>query len=143
MDSKGRITIPTRHRAALSEDGKAEVICTVDLKNPCLLLYPLSEWELVEERLSSLSEMIESEKMFKRRILGHAADCEIDKNGRFLIPPNLRGFASLTKQVVLVGQLNKFEIWDQQAWDEKMRVDSELIESQAFEVTERLQSFTL
>ncbi len=143
MDVKGRISVPTRYRAPLSEDGSSEVVCTIDLQNPCLLLYPMSEWESVEKSLKRLSDMIPSEKMFKRRILGNAADCEIDKNGRFLIPSHLREHAGLNKQVMLVGQLNKFEIWDQNAWHEQMQRDAEIIESQTFEVTERLQDFSL
>ncbi|MER2491884.1 division/cell wall cluster transcriptional repressor MraZ [Catenovulum sediminis] len=143
MDNKGRITIPTRYRDPLQEGCGGEVICTTDLNQPCLLLYPMSEWESVEKRLRGLSDMVPTERMFKRRVLGNAAELEIDKSGRLLIPPILRQFAQLEKQVTLVGQLNKFEIWSQQTWEAQMQADMELINSADFELTERLQDFTL
>jgi len=119
LDSKHRITIPTKYRSELLADCERKMVCTVDTQYPCLLLYPLPEWEEIELKLCQLSSMNRQERLFQQMILGNANDCEMDKNGRLLINGPLRQYANLDKNVMLIGQLNKFEIWNDEAWVEK------------------------
>ncbi|TKB47667.1 division/cell wall cluster transcriptional repressor MraZ [Thalassotalea mangrovi] len=143
LDSKSRLTIPTRYREVLCGDFSGKLVCTVDIQNPCLLLYPLAEWEEIELKLSRLSSMIPQERMFQQVLLGNATECDMDKNGRLLISPVLREHANLNKACMLVGQFNKFEIWDEQRWQQQMQQGIASIQSGDFELTERLEDFSL
>ena len=98
LDSKNRITIPTKYREELFADCQGKMICTVDIQHPCLLLYPLPEWEEIELKLCNLSSMNPQERLLQQVILGNASDCEMDKNGRLLINGPLRQHASLEKK---------------------------------------------
>lgn len=143
LDTKGRVTIPTRFRAQLLDDCQGQMVCTIDTQQSCLLLYPLSEWEEIELKLSKLSSMNPHERRLQRLLLGYAMEGEMDSNGRFLLSAPLRQHAQLEKQIMLVGQLNKFEIWDANVWQQQVQQDIE-VETQAnFELTERLQDFSL
>ncbi|HBO21522.1 MULTISPECIES: division/cell wall cluster transcriptional repressor MraZ [unclassified Providencia] len=123
LDSKGRLTVPTRYRGMLSEESKGQMVCTIDLHQPCLLLYTLPEWEIIEEKLSKLSTMNPAERRVQRLLLGHASECQIDNAGRLLLANTLRQHAGLTKEVMLVGQINKFELWDEQMWYQQVEND--------------------
>ena len=100
LDSKNRITIPTKYREELLTDCQGKMICTVDIQHACLLLYPLPEWEEIELSLASLSSTNPQERLFKQIILGNASDCIMDKNGRLLINGPLRKHANLGKDVM-------------------------------------------
>ncbi|GGF74462.1 division/cell wall cluster transcriptional repressor MraZ [Alteromonas lipolytica] len=143
LDSKGRLAIPTKHRQPLLDDCAGQLICTIDTQQSCLLLYPLPEWEEIELKLSKFSSNIEQERRKIRLLLGYAIDCEMDKSGRVLIPVPLRNHAKLDKEILLVGQLNKFEIWDSEIWAKRIEEDMEVERSGNFELTERLQDFSL
>ncbi|HAU93469.1 MAG: division/cell wall cluster transcriptional repressor MraZ [Pseudomonadota bacterium] len=143
LDSKGRLAIPTKHRQPLLDDCAGQLICTIDTQQSCLLLYPLPEWEEIELKLSKFSSNIEQERRKIRLLLGYAIDCEMDKSGRVLIPVPLRNHAKLDKEILLVGQLNKFEIWNSEIWAKRIEEDMEVERSGNFELTERLQDFSL
>lgn len=123
LDSKGRLTVPTRYRGMLNEESKGQMVCTIDLHQPCLLLYTLPEWEIIEEKLSRLSTMNPAERRVQRLLLGHASECQMDNAGRLLLARTLRQHAGLTKEVMLVGQINKFELWDEQTWYQQVEDD--------------------
>ncbi|EHZ6870672.1 division/cell wall cluster transcriptional repressor MraZ [Providencia rettgeri] len=123
LDSKGRLTVPTRYRGMLNEESKGQMVCTIDLHQPCLLLYTLPEWEIIEEKLSRLSTMNPAERRVQRLLLGHASECQMDNAGRLLLASTLRQHAGLTKEVMLVGQINKFELWDEQTWYQQVEDD--------------------
>ncbi|EJD6376821.1 MULTISPECIES: division/cell wall cluster transcriptional repressor MraZ [Providencia] len=123
LDSKGRLTVPTRYRGMLNEESKGQMVCTIDLNQPCLLLYTLPEWEIIEEKLSRLSTMNPAERRVQRLLLGHASECQMDNAGRLLLASTLRQHAGLTKEVMLVGQINKFELWDEQTWYQQVEDD--------------------
>lgn len=123
LDSKGRLTVPTRYRGMLNEESKGQMVCTIDLHQPCLLLYTLPEWEMIEEKLSRLSTMNPAERRVQRLLLGHASECQMDNAGRLLLASTLRQHAGLTKEVMLVGQINKFELWDEQTWYQQVEDD--------------------
>jgi len=115
LDGKGRLSIPTKHRERLIEQCDGQLIVTID-RDGCLLLYPLPEWEEVEAKLVRLSSTNRAARSLKRLLMGHAEECQLDAAGRVLLPAPLREFAKLDKRVVLVGQGNKFELWDEQTW---------------------------
>ncbi len=117
LDAKGRLSIPSRYRAQLQETCQGQVIITVD-KDYCLLIYPLHEWEEVERKLNRLPNLNKQARRLQRLMIGYASEVEMDGNGRLLLPKELRAFAGLEKQVVLLGQGNKFELWDETRWNE-------------------------
>lgn len=145
LDDKGRLALPARYRDRLLSEEQGQLICTIDLHDPCLLLFPLAEWEEIEEKLQSLSSLNPQERRLQRILLGNATECDMDKSGRILLPAFLRQHAGLSKNIRLVGQLNKFEIWDETAWQQRLTADIELEQAQAgsVELSERLQDFVL
>lgn len=143
LDTKGRVAIPTKYRQMLLDDCQGQLVCTIDIRQSCLLLYPLTEWEEIELKLSKLSSMNPHERRMQRLILGYASEGEMDKSGRFLLAGPLRNHAKLDKQIMLVGQLNKFEIWDAEIWQQQIMHDIEIERQAEYESTETLQSISL
>ncbi|NQY62455.1 MAG: division/cell wall cluster transcriptional repressor MraZ [Alteromonadaceae bacterium] len=143
LDNKNRITMPTRYREEIIADSQGKMVCTIDLQYPCLLLYPLPEWEEIELKLCELSSMNRAERLAQQKLLGNASDCELDKNGRLLISGPLRQHAGLEKNIILVGQLRKFEIWNETAWQTQMNVDISNISPSEIELPERLLDLQL
>jgi len=119
LDSKGRLAVPSRFREPLAERCSGQVVVTAD-SDRCLLIYPLPEWEPIEQKLMSLSSFNPQIRELQRRVVGYAEDVVMDATGRILVPPALREFAQLGKSVVLVGQGNKFELWNQDNWEQLM-----------------------
>ena len=112
LDAKGRMAVPTRYRVQLSE----KLIITIDTEDKCLLLYPFSFWEEIEKKIENLPSFNQVTRRIQRLLIGHATDLEIDGSGRILLPPLLREYASLDKNIMLIGQGKKFEIWDKETW---------------------------
>lgn len=119
VDGKGRLAIPTRYRDALSADGKSALVVTIDTEETCLLLYPAAQWQIIEDKLQSLPSFNAAARRIQRLLIGHATDVDLDGNGRVLLPPLLRDYAQLDKKVVMIGQGNKFEVWDEMVWQRK------------------------
>ena len=117
LDAKGRMALPTRYRTDLVERCEGRVVLTVH-DDRCLLLYPQPEWDEIERKLVRLPNQNKRTRTLQRMLLGHATELEMDKSGRILIPPRLREFANLEKRVVLAGLGNKFEVWNEEAWDQ-------------------------
>ena len=115
LDAKGRLAIPARHRDGLAGNGDASLVVTAD-PSGCLLVYPHSVWEPIETRLMALSSFDTRIRGLQRLLVGHAESVEIDAAGRILLSPALRQYARLERQVVLVGQGRKFEVWDEAKW---------------------------
>lgn len=109
--------MPTRYRDRLQLDSKSALVLTIDTEERCLLVYPQSEWELIEAKLATLPSFNQAARRIQRLLMGHATDVEMDNIGRILLPPMLREFAGLEKRAVLVGQGKKFELWDEAHWD--------------------------
>jgi len=118
LDAKGRLAVPTRYRERLNERCDGKLVITVD-RDHCLLLYPLPDWEDIERKLVRLPSLNKQARKLQRLLIGHATDIDIDGHGRLLVPPPLREFANLDKRVVMIGQGNKFEIWNEEVWAEK------------------------
>ncbi|AOM41093.1 division/cell wall cluster transcriptional repressor MraZ [Xenorhabdus hominickii] len=143
LDSKGRLTVPARYRETLNEESIGQMVCTIDLHQPCLLLYTLPEWEIIEEKLSRLSSMNPAERRVQRLLLGHASECQMDGAGRLLLANTLRQHAGLTKEVMLVGQFNKFELWDEKVWYQQVQSDIAAEQSTQEPLSARLQDLSL
>ena len=143
LDSKGRLAIPTKFRDWLRDECDGQLVCTIDIAHPCLLLYPLNEWEEVERKLKTLSSTNPAERRLQRLLLGHAAECELDGNGRLLLSQPLRSHAGLDKKVMLVGQLNKFQIWDEEQWQQHTAATLDQWRSGTLPMSERLKSLSL
>jgi len=105
----------------------------------CLWLYPLPEWELLEEKINALPTLNKMVAKLRRFLIGYAAECEMDAQGRLLLTEKLRQFANLEKRIVLLGQLNKFEIWNEQILAEK---EAEFREGGDDEGMEELEKLT-
>ena len=115
LDAKGRVAIPARHRDGLASDSNGHVVITAD-HGGCLLIYPLATWEPIQAQLMRLSSFDDRIRSLQRLLVGHADDVELDAAGRILVPPALRRYAGLDKRVVLVGQGQKLELWDEAKW---------------------------
>jgi MraZ protein len=115
LDGKGRLAIPTKYRDLLTQRCGGHLVVTLDPSN-CLLLYPFPDWEPIEKKLNALPSLNPVNRMMQRILVGSATDLEMDGAGRILLPALLRERARLEKDVVLVGQGNKFEIWSAADW---------------------------
>ena len=113
VDAKGRLIVPAKFREQLGE----EFVVTKGLDG-CLFVYPQEEWKHIEDKFREVPLTTKDARKFSRFFFAGAADCEVDKQGRVLIPSVLREFAGLNKEVVLVGVLNRIEIWSKERWQE-------------------------
>lgn len=112
LDAKGRLIMP----AKLREDIGEKFIITKGLDG-CLFAFSIAEWKIFEEKLRSLPISNKDARKFSRFFFAGAIDCEIDKQGRFLISSNLREFAELEKDVIIVGMDSRIEIWSKEKWN--------------------------
>jgi MraZ protein len=113
IDNKGRLIVPAKFRESLGD----KFIATKGLDN-CLFVFPLKEWKIFEEKLKQLPISRPNARSFVRFFFSGATECELDKQGRILLPANLREYASLDKDVILAGVMNRIEIWDNNRWKE-------------------------
>ncbi len=121
LDDKGRMVMPTRYREQIGERAAGRLVVTVD-RDQCLLIYPLPDWEQLERRLMSLPSLNPQARRLQRLMVGHATDLDLDGHGRLLLPPELREFARLERHAMLIGQGNRFELWDEARWSERREV---------------------
>ncbi len=140
LDAKGRLAIPTCYRERLAARCDNQLVATVD-KDPCLLIYPLPDWEEIERKLERLPSFHERTRTMQRMMLGYATDVDIDAHGRILLSRELRDFAGLDRQAFFIGQGHKFELWDEERWKEKR--DGWLNTDDDGELPPELESFSL
>jgi MraZ protein len=114
IDDKGRLAVPARFRHALDQTCGAQLVLTMGYES-CLELYPVPEFRTICESIESM-ENREHAELLKRAFVGRAVECELDKQGRIGVPPLLRRQAGLGSAVVLVGQINRFELWAEEKW---------------------------
>jgi MraZ protein len=119
LDAKGRLAMPTRFREQIVERSHGRLVVTVDRSDRCLLIYPLPDWEIIEQKLVKLQTLNAATRRLQRLMIGHAVEVELDANGRVLIPPTLRDYANLSRSAMLIGQGERFELWDEAHWNEK------------------------
>lgn len=139
LDDKGRMALPSRFRETVQVVSAGKIVVTIDMRDKCLLMYPLPEWEVVQRRLESLSNIGQRARLLQRLLIGHATDLELDAQGRCLLPAMLRDYAELDKKLVLAGQGNKIEIWSEALWHgsmpEWLAVGAESLEAASDELT--------
>lgn len=111
IDEKGRISIPAKFRQAL----KQKVVVTRGLDSS-LFLYTMDEWKKLAEKLASLPIATANTRAFSRLMLAGAMDCEIDKQGRIILPVYLKDFAKIGKKAIVAGLYNRIEIWSEELW---------------------------
>lgn len=119
LDSKGRCAMPSRYRDALTTQCKGHVVLTIDTEERCLLLYPLPIWEGIETKIAALPSFNVQARRIQRLLMGHATELELDGQGRLVLPPLLRDYAHIDKKLILLGQGNKFELWDESEWQHR------------------------
>jgi MraZ protein len=141
IDAKGRMVMPTRYRERLHESCAGKLVVTVD-KKQFLLIYPLPDWEEIERKLMRLPSTNPEIRLMQQIMVGQATDLELDGHGRLLLPPNLREFAMLTRDAVLVGQGARFELWDEARWKALNEAWVASGQKPATEVPDELKSFS-
>jgi MraZ protein len=130
IDAKGRLPVPAVFRRALA--GEPAVVAT--LLDQCLAVYSPGEWGRLEAQLAALPAFSKQVKALTRLLVSRAADCEIDVQGRILLPPALREGAGLARDAIVVGVLNRFEIWAPDAWDGFVRESERLLDDVALDI---------
>ena len=132
LDPKGRIIIPAPLRDIIFKKyNNSKLYITNAAFDKCLHVYPLEEWNRMEEKIKTLPKMEEAVKYYLRRVVASVLECEIDKQGRVLIPLSHREDAGIHGEVVIVGQLDKIEIWDKGEWNavtDPSKVDAKTFE---------------
>ncbi len=111
VDAKGRLIVPSKFRELLGD----EFVVTKGLDG-CLFVYPTDEWQNIEEKFRSVTSTTKNARKFSRFFFAGAATCEVDKQGRILLPGVLREYANIDKDIVSVGVLNRIEIWSKEKW---------------------------
>jgi MraZ protein len=132
IDPKGRLPVPAAFRRDLAEQGATTVVVT--LLDLCLAVYPPTEWSRLEQQLAALPAFSGPVKALTRLLASRAADCELDVQGRILLPPMLRAAAKLQREAVVVGVLNRIEIWAPDAWDGFLQDSERLLEDVSLDV---------
>ncbi len=117
LDSKGRLIIPAPFREIISSNYNPKLYVVNDIFDNCLHIYPQEEWSKLEEKVRTLPKMDEDVKLFIRKVIGSAQEVEIDKQGRILVSAAQREDAGLNSEIVIVGQLDKIDLWDRKEWD--------------------------
>ena len=139
LDTKGRISIPTKYRSELAKSGSDKLICTIDI-DQCLLLYPKKIWLKIEKTIMELPSLDKSSRMLQRLMVGHASELVMDSSSRILVPIELREFSGIKKSAMFIGQGQRFEIWNYCSWAESR--DSWL-KMNDFSLTEKLKDISI
>ncbi|MBU2755497.1 division/cell wall cluster transcriptional repressor MraZ [Acidithiobacillus sp. CV18-2] len=135
LDSKGRLSVPARFRDQLNALCDGQIVLTINPTNEaaerCLWAYPLPRWEEVERQVAALPSTQASVRRFQRLFIGHSEELRLDNQSRILLSANLRQYAQIERDVVLVGQVSKFEIWDAELWQQQQTLspDEDLLAS--------------
>jgi MraZ protein len=127
--------IPSRFRDLIRVGGADAVMVT--RMDKCLCAYPLNEWSKIEKKILDLAEKGDAMRRFRRVFVGGAFECACDKQGRVLIPPTLREYGALEKDIILVGVLDHFEIWSRENWDkENQLMENDMLKEEVrFEIS--------
>ena len=118
LDTKGRMAVPARHRDALLALAVGRLVLTAH-PHRCLLVYPAPAWEPIRAKILAAPSLETQSAMLRRLLVGFAVETEMDAAGRILVPPELRQYAGLEKQVWLVGQGGNFELWSDAGWKQQ------------------------
>ena len=130
IDPKGRVIIPSPFREIIFTNYNTKLYITNDVFDKCLHIYPQEEWSKLEEKVRPLPKSQEEVKFFMRRVIASAQEVELDKQGRILVPAAHRQDAALNAEIVIVGQIDKIELWDRKEWDavnDPSRLDKKVV----------------
>jgi MraZ protein len=116
LDDKGRLAVPTRFRDSIERDSDDNQTVVLTNFDRCLVAYPMKEWAALEDKIMSLPQFDPRTISFQRFFVSSANECILDKAGRILIPPTLRQYAGIEREAVILGSINKFEIWSKARW---------------------------
>ena len=120
VDAKGRLIVPSKFRDKLGES----FVITKGFDR-CLSVYDAANWEKVQEKLVQMPMLTEDARTIRRMIVGSASETECDKQGRVLLPAPLREYAGISKEAVLIGNLDHIEIWDKDSWNKAQQIDAD------------------
>ncbi len=143
LDAKGRLAVPSRYRDRLSEVCAGKMVVTISLLERCLAVYPFPAWKNIEDDLKNLPALDVKAQAFSHLLIGHATECDMDSHGRVLIPQSLREFAGLDKQVKMVGQVHKFELWADTTWTNRREELLSQVDDLLDEPSDALRSIVL
>ena len=132
IDGKGRLPVPALFRRALSAEGADRVVVTV--LDQCLAVYAPGEWARLETQIAALPAFNRQVKALTRLLASRAADCDLDVQGRILLPPALRQSAALGREAVVIGALSRFEIWAPETWEGFLKESERLLDDVAFDL---------
>lgn len=116
MDNKGRIAVPAKQRECLVSLCEGRIVMTAHTEDRCVLVYPESEWDVIRPKIEALPTFNKHALRAQRLLIGYATSLELDANGRVLVPPTLRDYAGLDKNLMLVGLGKKLELWSETNW---------------------------
>jgi MraZ protein len=139
LDAKGRLTLPTKHREAMALECSGNLVLTAH-PHRCLLIYPQPAWEPIQAKMTALSSFDKQSSGLQRLLVGFAEDVVLDSAGRLLVSPELRDFAGLGKEVMLVGQGSHFELWGKEAWRAQLE---QVMQADSFDMPKELEGFSL
>jgi len=132
IDPKGRLPVPAPFRKALAQGGATTLVATV--LDQCLAIYAPAEWERLEAQLSALPAFSKPVKALSRLLASRASDCEMDVQGRIRLPPALRSAAGLGREAVVLGVLNRIEVWAPEAWETFLRESERILDDVSLDV---------
>lgn len=115
IDTKGRLSIPSKFREVLASNYDERLIITNF--DQCLWAYPVVEWQELEKKVATLPQFLDEVKALQRVFISAACECPIDKQGRILIPSTLREYAGIGRDIIVVGMTKRLEIWARERWD--------------------------
>jgi MraZ protein len=131
LDPKGRVIVPAPFREIISSNYNHKLYIVNAAFDKCLHVYPQEEWSRLEEKVRQLPKMREEVRFFMRRVIASAQEVEMDKQGRILVPAAHREDAGLATDIVIVGQIEKIELWDRKEWDvvvDPSKIDKRTVE---------------
>nr|VFK22146.1 MAG: MraZ protein [Candidatus Kentron sp. MB] len=143
LDPKGRLAVPSRYRERILEYCNGKLVVTISLTEHCLVVYPFPDWQKIEDELRALPALDRKAQAISHLLIGHATECDLDGHGRVLVSQSLREFADLDKQVKVVGQVMKFELWNDGVWTRRCRELLSQVEELLSEPSDALRSLVL
>ena len=138
IDGKSRAAVPTKYREVLMAESSGSIVITAH-PHGCLLMYPRTAWEPIQQKIMQLSSFDKKSSKFQRLLVGYAEDISIDASGRFLISSELRCFSNIEKIAMLVGQGSHFELWSEDRWTQQVQD----ISGEDDSLPEELEGFSL
>lgn len=117
LDDRGRFAMPTRYREELQKRSAGEVVIAVDVDSVCLVIYPKPNYDALAEQVQALDSAEPATRALQRKVIGLKADGVLDGNGRVMVPSELRDYANIDRKALLLGQMDRLELWSEPEWE--------------------------